>query len=100
MIEHWFRMRQQCGACGRDLERGERDYFIGSMMFNLVLAELLFAAVFVGIMLWQWPRVSWEAIQFGVPLGLLVAPAILFPVSKLVWLGFDLALRPDAASHH
>src|SRR6185503_14760867 len=45
--EHWFKMRHECGNCGLAIERGERDYFIGSMMFNLAVSEMLFAIVFV-----------------------------------------------------
>jgi uncharacterized protein (DUF983 family) len=95
-MEHWFRMRGRCGSCGLDLQRGETDYFIGSMLFNLVLGEMVFAAVFVAVLVWQWPSVQWDVIQWLAPAGLLVTPMLLFPVSKLAWLGFDLALRPEA----
>ena len=94
VLEHWWRLRTSCGACGIDLERGESDYFIGSMMFNLVLGEGVFALAFVGFLAWRWPHVPWDTIQVVVPLGLVAMPALLFPVSKLAWLGFDLALRP------
>jgi uncharacterized protein (DUF983 family) len=94
VLVHWLRMRRECGACGLDLERGEGDYFIGSMMFNLVLAEFLFVAVLVAVMWVRWPTVPWDTLQVLAPLGILVAPILLYPISKLVWLGFDLALRP------
>ncbi len=94
VLHHWWKMRHTCGQCGLDLERGESDYFIGSMMFNLVIGEGIFALIFIALMWWQWPTVPWEAIQWGLPIGLLLMPAILFPVAKLAWLGFDLAMRP------
>ena len=95
MLKHWFKMRARCGNCGGAIERGESDYFIGSMMFNLVLAELVFTLIFEGTLVVTWPDVPWDALQFAGPLGMLVAPFVLFPFSKLVWLAFDLMLRPD-----
>lgn len=95
VLRHWLRMRERCGACGILLERGEGDYFIGAMMFNLVLAELLFAGILVTWLLATWPAVHWELLQVLAPAGMILAPVALFPVSKLAWLAFDLAFRPD-----
>ncbi len=96
VLVHWFRLRATCGRCERALERGEPDYFIGGMMFNLILSELLFAALFVAVLVAMWPTVPWDGIQVGAPLGMALAPVALYPISKLVWLAFDLAFRPDA----
>jgi uncharacterized protein (DUF983 family) len=94
VLASWLRLRERCPACGLRLERGEHDYFLGGMMFNLVLAEFIFAGVFVAVLVATWPRVPWDAIQVAAPLGMLAAPFVLFPFSKLVWLAFDLMLRP------
>jgi len=94
VIEHWFKMRARCGTCGLAIERGERDYFIGSMLFNLVVAEMLFAIVFITTLVIAWPNVPWATIEWAAPLGIGVAPFVLFPLSKLAWLGFDILLRP------
>src|SRR5690348_17445744 len=94
VLQHWLKMRARCGNCGLAIERGERDYFIGSMLFNLVVSEMLFAVVFVAVMLVRWPNVPWDTLEWAAPLGMLLAPFILFPFSKLAWLGFDILLRP------
>jgi uncharacterized protein (DUF983 family) len=94
VMRHWFKMRDRCGNCGLAIERGERDYFIGSMMFNLGVSEGLFAVVFVSTMIARWPDVPWDTLQWAAPLGMLAAPFVLFPFSKLAWLGFDILLRP------
>ena len=94
VMRHWFKMRDRCGNCGLAIERGERDYFIGSMLFNLVVSEMLFAIVFVAVMLIAWPNVPWDTLQCRTPLGMPTAPFVLFPVSKLAWLAFDILLRP------
>jgi uncharacterized protein (DUF983 family) len=94
VLVHWFKMRQRCGNCGLAIERGERDYFIGSMLFNLVVSEMLFAAGFIITMAIAWPNVPWDTLGWAVPLAMAAAPFILFPFSKLAWLGFDILLRP------
>jgi uncharacterized protein (DUF983 family) len=94
VLAHWFRMRDRCATCGLAVERGERDYFIGSMLFNLVVSELLFAALFVTTLVVAWPNVPWDTMQWAAPLGMGIAPFVLFPFSKLTWLGFDILLRP------
>jgi len=94
VLRHWFKMRDRCGNCGLAIERGERDYFIGSMMFNLGVSEMIFAITFVSIMVVMWPNVPWDTLEWAAPLGMLAAPFVLFPFSKLAWLGFDILLRP------
>ena len=95
VLQHWWRLRVRCGSCQQLLERGERDYFVGAMMFNLALAELLFTAVFVTALVASWPRVNWNLLQVVLPAGMVLAPILMYPVSKLLWLAFDLMLRPD-----
>lgn len=95
VLQTWFKLRATCGSCGRKLERGEQDYFLGGMLFNLILAELLFASIFVTTLVVMWPRVPWDAIQVGAPLGMAVTPILTYPIGKLVWLAFDLTFRPE-----
>lgn len=95
VLRHWLKMRTECGTCGIPLERGEKDYFIGSMMWNLLLSEFVFITIFVSVLVVRWPDVPWDAIQIVAPAGMLLAPFLLFPFSKLVWLAFDLILRPE-----
>ena len=94
VLRHWFKMRERCGTCGLAIERGERDYFIGSMMFNLAVSETLFAIAFVLLLVIRWPNVPWDTLEWAAPAGMLAAPFVLFPFSKLAWLGFDILLRP------
>ena len=42
-------MREACPVCGLHLERGEHGYIVGAYMFNIVGAELIFAAIFLGV---------------------------------------------------
>lgn len=98
VLQHWWKLRDTCGSCHQLLERGERDYFVGAMMFNLAAAELLFTVIFVSALVASWPNVNWGVLQIALPVGMVLAPVLLYPVSKLLWLAFDLMLRPDRAA--
>ena len=63
-------------------------------MFNIALAEAVFVMLLIGTMAMTWPRVPWSFLQYGAPVAMLLAPIVLYPFSRLVWLAFDLTLRP------
>jgi hypothetical protein len=94
-------MKDRCPRCGFPLQRGEaHDYWIGGYMFNIVLSEMLAVIVVGGAILVTWPNVPWRPIWFGA-IGLMVAaPFLLFPLSRVVWLAFDLMFRPKHESHY
>jgi len=94
VLASWFRMRPQCGQCGLRLERGEEDFFLGSMMFNLILSEGLFALVLIGWIISVWPNVPWDALQYMVVVLMVVAPLVFLPFSRLIWLASDILIRP------
>jgi uncharacterized protein (DUF983 family) len=94
VLQHWLKLRVRCGTCGLRLERGEHDYFTGSMMFNFVISGLLFALSLAVVLAATWPSVPWDAIQYVWGPLIVVLPLLLFPFSKLLWLAFDLMLRP------
>lgn len=95
LCESWFRMRERCPRCGFRLDRHEgEDYFLGGMMFNIVLSELIFAAGFVIALLATWPDVPWTLLEWvGIPF-MVLAPVLFYPLSKTVWLAFDVMFRP------
>jgi uncharacterized protein (DUF983 family) len=93
----WFRMRSQCEVCGLAFERGEEGYQVGSYMLNIVAAELVFAAVFVAIVLATWPSPPWTLLQYGGIALMVIAPFVLFPFSKTLFLAFDLVFRPPGS---
>jgi uncharacterized protein (DUF983 family) len=87
-------MRPYCPACGLPLERGEDGYQVGSYMFNIVASELLFAAIFLGVLLATWPSPPWAVLQYGGIALMIVAPFLFYPFSKTLFLAFDLTFRP------
>ena len=63
-------------------------------MFNIALAEGAFVVLLIATLAISWPRVPWTVLQYGAPLAMILAPIAFYPLSRLVWLAFDLALRP------
>jgi uncharacterized protein (DUF983 family) len=90
----WFRMKASCPSCGLRLDRGERGYQVGSYMLNIIAAELIFMAVFLGILFATWPNPPWAVLQYGGALLMVLAPVALYPFTKTVFLAMDLTVRP------
>ena len=76
------------------LERGEEGYQVGAYMFNIVAAELIFAAIFLGILLLTWPTPPWTELLYGGVALMVIAPYLFYPFSKTLFLAFDLIFRP------
>ena len=94
IFDGWFRMRDRCPRCGLELDRGEEGYQVGAYMFNIVAAELIFAALFVGVLVATWPDPPWNLLLYGGMALMIVAPVVFYPFSKTIFLAFDLLFRP------
>ena len=94
IFNSWFRMKPACPTCGLALERGEQGYLVGSYMFNIVAAELCFAAIFVAALLLTWPTPPWRVLQYGGAALMILAPIAFWPYSRTFFLAFDLIFRP------
>lgn len=94
LFRSWLQMAPACPACGLALERKEEGYVVGAYMFNIIAAELIFAAIFLGVLLATWPTPPWDLLLYG-GMGLMViVPFLFFPFSKTLFLAFDLTFRP------
>jgi len=98
IFRSWLKMRAQCPVCGIELERGEDGYQVGSYMFNIVAAELLFLAVFLVLLFLTWPAPPWTLLQYGGLVLMIVAPFVFFPFSKTLFLAVDLLFRPASGT--
>lgn len=86
------------------LEREEQGYVVGSYMFNIIVAELLFAGIFISVMLATWPTPPWQLLQYGGAVLMILSPIFFYyPFSRTLFLAFDLIFRPvrtdDPRSH-
>ena len=94
ILASWFALRERCPHCGLVLDRGESDYFLGAYLVNLVAVELIVTAVLFGIGYAMWPRVPWTALTWGGVVLAAVAAVACYPLTKSLWLAFDVVLRP------
>lgn len=94
VITRWIHTLPACSRCRLRFDRGEPDYFLGAIVFNMAFAEGLFAAALLAVLLWTWPNPPWDALYYGGIVGLILAPILFYPYSKLLWLAFDLLFRP------
>jgi uncharacterized protein (DUF983 family) len=97
VTRRWIEVRPMCPGCGLRLDRGEPDYWLGALLFNLIAAELLFAAGVLAVLLWTWPQPPWDVLQWGGIPVLVAFPILTYPITKLLWLTFDLIFRPPTA---
>ena len=95
IFDGWLRMRTHCPRCGLPLERGEQGYQVGSYMFAIIAAELVFAVTFRGVLLATWPDPPWYLLLYGGMVLMLVVPFLFFPFSRdaLPGLRFDVPAR-------
>lgn len=89
-----LRLRPDCPSCGVQLDRGESDYFLGGYLLNLVAVEMLFAVAFVGVLVATWPSPPWMLLQYGGAALMIVGAVVCYPFTKVLWLAFDVMLRP------
>lgn len=95
VITGWTKVRERCSVCGLRFARGEGEYFYaGAIFVNIVIAELLFAFGFGGALILMWPNVPWDAVTYVGAALMLLLPALLLPVVKVLWLAFDMLMRP------
>ncbi len=94
LFDGWMQSRERCEHCGLRYDRGERDFFLGAYMFNLVAAELAFVVLLVAVIVATSPHTPWTAVTWGSVVMVLAAPLLLYPFSRALWLAFDLWFRP------
>lgn len=92
IFRRWFEMAQDCPRCGFALASGNR---VGANLLNLVAAEVLLMVALATIIIRSWPDPPWTFLEYGAPLLMVVAPLVLFPFSKSLFIAFDLAMHPE-----
>lgn len=93
LFRHWFAMKEACPSCGLSLTISNS---VGANLLNLVTAEFLLMIVLITVLVSTWPDPPWILLQYGAPLLMVITPMALYPVSKSLFVAFDLALHPAA----
>jgi uncharacterized protein (DUF983 family) len=82
-----------CPTCRYRYER-EEGYWVGGLIVAMGFEILLFLVILVGGMLITWPDVPWTALSITLVVVLGLAPVLLYPQSKTVWVWLDLKIHP------
>lgn len=90
IFDGWFTLRPRCPRCNFSFER-EEGYWVGALIANIAVAELLFAAVFLGGVVLTWPQVPWVPLGVAGVVAMVGLPVAFYPLSKTLWLWVDLA---------
>ncbi len=95
LFRRWLLLQRRCPHCGLATDRGNPDHFVGAYLVNLIAAELLFAGAFGLWMVSVWPDVPWGRIELVLVAAMLLAPLLLYPFTRTLWLAADLILDPN-----
>ena len=95
ILASWFRLRDHCPVCALDLDRNESGYQVGSYLVAIVAIFGSFGALLLVVLIATWPDPPWVALQWGGIAMMLVAPVLVYPFTKTLYLALDLTLRPD-----
>jgi uncharacterized protein (DUF983 family) len=98
LFRHWIQMELRCGRCALKLDRGAPGHFVGAYLVNLIIAEVLFAGGMLVWLLSVWPTVNWDLVKYVSVAAMLIAPLVLYPFTRTVWLAVDLMIDPIRAS--
>jgi len=91
LFRGWFKMYERCPVCGFYYER-EEGYFTGAMAINLVISELLLAALAIPLALQPWMSLM-LLVVIGATLAILF-PILFYRHSKGLWMSIDHILHP------
>jgi uncharacterized protein (DUF983 family) len=87
----WFKMYEQCPVCHFTYER-EAGYFTGAMAVNLIVSELIIAAITIPLAVNQdiplIPLILW-----GLTMPILF-PLLFYRHTKSLWMSLDHLLHP------
>lgn len=95
LYRSWFTLHERCGACTRPFERQEEGYRVVAYFVNLVFSEFVLMAIIVTWIVAAWPDPDWARVQFVGAASMVIAPLLLYPLSRALFLATDFYFRPQ-----
>ncbi|MDJ0960356.1 MAG: DUF983 domain-containing protein [Acidimicrobiia bacterium] len=99
VFDTWIRLKDDCPTCALHFERVD-GYWLGSMVINLAVTQVLLLGTLIGLLVATWPDVPWTAVLMAVVAIAVVIPLLMHPLSRLLWVAgerhFHLRAHPDA----
>jgi uncharacterized protein (DUF983 family) len=94
LFESIYTLKKSCPGCGLLLQREGDGYELGSMVVNVMFAELIWIVTFVSILVWTWPNPPWTLLQWGSAVLMVALPLLFLRHARVLSLALDLLLRP------
>jgi uncharacterized protein (DUF983 family) len=91
----WFEIRKRCPTCGVTYAY-ETGYFLGSYAINLVVTELIAAAIVIGLIVWT--DLSVLQMQIAAVVLAVGMPLLFYPTALLLWVALDVTFHPPDPS--
>ena len=91
ILDGWFTLKKQCPTCGITYAY-EDGYFLGSYAINLVVTELIAAAIVIGLIIWT--DLSVLQMQIAAVVLAVGFPLLGYPFALLLWVSLDIAFHP------
>lgn len=88
----FFTLRSECPGCRLRFER-EEGYWVGAMIVNIAVTEVLFGVVLIGGILLWWPDVRWGVLAIAAIAINAIVPVVFYPWSKTIWMALDVLLH-------
>ncbi len=92
LFRRGFTMFERCPSCGWVYER-EEGYWTGAMAVNLVLTEIIAAAIVIPLAVMQFNPLILYGV--GIPLIAMI-PLIFYRETKAIWMSIDFILNPTS----
>jgi len=93
LFRAWVRMTPTCPGCGLRFLR-EAGAWTGDLGLNTIVSFGTLLVVMVGTALLTWPTLNVGLLVAGSVLAITAVPIGFYPISKTLWLAFDLSVNP------
>ena len=90
-----MRLVDECSECALRYER-EEGYWLGAILFNTAATIGLFGMGSVAWAVATWPSPPWDAMLVAGVTFNLVAPVVMYPFSKTLWVAVEISAHPPA----
>lgn len=102
LFRRWFHLAPTCPGCGLRFLR-EQGHWTGDLGLNTIATFGTLLIVLLTGTLLTWPNTDAGRLGIAAVATVVIVPLAFFPLSKTLWLAFDLAinpLRPGELPHH
>lgn len=89
----WIKMADRCHRCGLTFERIE-GHWIGAIGINTIVSFGILLGAMVVSFIVTFPDIPVVPLMVGLATIAVVVPVLFFPISRTLWTGIDIAMRP------